>query len=136
MNKHLPIATDECNVCDEEPMQGSILRCSVCKNQFYCVSNHRLYLPDTYRLIYDQSKQCQREDWPKHKFNCSLLPPDGLSPAQFEDRDKLRAEADRVSALLIEWKKAFTGVNEEKSRGKSKLEGGQLPEARPIEGLL
>ena len=143
MDTNLPIATNQCCNCHEEPEQGGIFRCSACKNQFYCVSG----LGDLMPMIgYDirvllivsayQSKACQKRDWPTHKFNCSLLPPDGLSPAQFEDdeREELRAEADRVASLLKQWMKAYEACEGQSAKEKNE-NGGCLPEARAIAGL-
>lgn len=33
----LPPVMENCDACDEEPGPGAMLRCSVCKNRFYCV---------------------------------------------------------------------------------------------------
>jgi len=90
----------------------------------------------TVRGHYNQSQACQRKDWHTHKFNCSLLPPDGLSPAQFEDgeREELGAEAGRVSGLLIQWMKAFSARKEQGGK-ENKINAGRLQEARAIAEL-
>ncbi|KAJ7784414.1 hypothetical protein B0H16DRAFT_1492409, partial [Mycena metata] len=62
----------------------SWLRCSRCKNQFYC------------------SADCQKNDWKEHKWNCSLLPVDELPAATVVVDDDFKAEVTRVVAILKE----------------------------------
>jgi hypothetical protein len=49
---------------------------------------------------FGQGTVCQREDWKKHKMDCSLLPPGPLPPADTKPTDELDAEVRRVADLL------------------------------------
>jgi len=63
----------------------SLMRCSTCKNRFYC------------------SAQCQKGDWKEHKWNCSVLPVGGLPAATVvEIDDEFRTEVKRVVEILTE----------------------------------
>jgi len=70
---------------DEEIDFGrkSLMRCSMCKNRFYC------------------SAKCQKSDWKEHKWNCSVLPVGGLPAATVvEINDEFKTEVKRVVAIL------------------------------------
>jgi len=78
----LPEALSYCEVCDEEPGPAGMLRCSRCRNKFYCGAG------------------CQREDWKKHKMDCSLLPLMPLPSPDIKPSEELEAEVRRVEELL------------------------------------
>ncbi|KAF7375691.1 MYND-type domain-containing protein [Mycena sanguinolenta] len=69
----------------EEEAKKSLMRCSTCKNRFYC------------------SARCQKNDWKQHKWNCSALPVNGLPAATVVDiNDEFDGAVKRVSAILKE----------------------------------
>ncbi|KAJ7672405.1 hypothetical protein DFH06DRAFT_1467869 [Mycena polygramma] len=71
---------------DEPEIPPTLMRCSTCKNRFYC------------------STSCQKKDWNEHKWNCSVFPgADGLPPATvIEIDDGFKTEVRRVVAILKE----------------------------------
>ncbi|KAJ7091762.1 hypothetical protein C8R44DRAFT_816751 [Mycena epipterygia] len=72
---------------DEEThlARKSLMRCSMCKNRFYC------------------SAKCQKSDWKEHKWNCSVLPVGGLPAATVvEINNEFKTEVKRVVAILKE----------------------------------
>ncbi|KAJ7059276.1 hypothetical protein C8F01DRAFT_1146630 [Mycena amicta] len=74
----------------------TLMRCSMCKNRFYC------------------STRCQKNDWKVHKWNCSVLPVDGLPAATVvEINDEFKAEVTRVVAIL---KEVAAAVKDEKKK--------------------
>ncbi|KAJ6488956.1 hypothetical protein C8R45DRAFT_827101 [Mycena sanguinolenta] len=61
------------------------MRCSTCKNRFYC------------------SARCQKNDWKQHKWNCSVLPVNGIPAATvFEINDEFSGTVKRVAVILKE----------------------------------
>jgi hypothetical protein len=79
-----------------------------------------------------QSQTCQSKDWKTHKFNCSLLPSEGLGEAHFEDREELAVEAGRVSDFMKRWLDVAHKYDE--SQDTDKLGSARLPEAHEIAG--
>ncbi|KAJ6454479.1 hypothetical protein C8R47DRAFT_1167108 [Mycena vitilis] len=81
-----PNARTQCDHDLESPSRGSMMRCSTCKNRFYC------------------SAKCQRKDWKEHKWNCSVFPSsDGAPPATvLEVDDEFQREVQRISIILKE----------------------------------
>ncbi|KAF7375686.1 histone-lysine N-methyltransferase SMYD3 [Mycena sanguinolenta] len=74
-----------CVVCFDEEASKSLMRCSTCKNRFYC------------------SAKCQKNDWKEHKWSCSVLPVNGLPAATVvEVDDKFKGALKRVVAILKE----------------------------------
>ncbi|KAJ7884525.1 hypothetical protein B0H13DRAFT_2343643 [Mycena leptocephala] len=74
----------------------SLMRCSMCKNRFYC------------------SAKCQKSDWNEHKWNCSVLPVDGNHAATVvEINDEFKTEVKRVVAIL---KEVAAGLKDEKKK--------------------
>ncbi|KAK2463533.1 hypothetical protein APHAL10511_004284 [Amanita phalloides] len=75
-----------CDTCSNENRgdgsDASLLRCSVCKNRFYC------------------SAACQTQDWKEHKHSCSALSFDGLGTVQIEGCKKVIQD---YVALLRAW---------------------------------
>ncbi|KAJ6454482.1 hypothetical protein C8R47DRAFT_1167117 [Mycena vitilis] len=71
---------------DEPETPPTLMRCSTCKNRFYC------------------STGCQKKDWKEHKWNCSVFPgADGQPLATIiEIDDEFRTEVRRVVAILKE----------------------------------
>ncbi|RDB23906.1 hypothetical protein Hypma_009006 [Hypsizygus marmoreus] len=113
----LPQPEAFCDVCLKEPKEeGKLLRCSVCKNQFYC------------------STACQNKDWSKHKHNCSVLPAEGLIPAKIEHKDELHAEVERVAAMLKAWMVADNKYETENA-DKDKIGSLRLTETTAIRDL-
>ncbi|KAJ6488955.1 hypothetical protein C8R45DRAFT_1097296 [Mycena sanguinolenta] len=70
-----------CVVCFDST---SLMRCSMCKNRFYC------------------SAKCQKRDWRQHKWNCSVLPVDGLPAATvIEINDEFNEAVKHVSPAML-----------------------------------
>ncbi|TCD59961.1 hypothetical protein EIP91_011002 [Steccherinum ochraceum] len=92
LNRSPPVY-DECEQChrmeeDEEDGEFILLRCSTCKNKFYC------------------SVACQNKGWKTHKYDCSLLPIGTLAikqPLETSAQAQLDAEVQRVSEVLRTW---------------------------------
>ncbi|KIL69280.1 hypothetical protein M378DRAFT_157532 [Amanita muscaria Koide BX008] len=100
----LPPTQTRCDVCNNASRQdgdGPLLRCSVCKDRFYCCA------------------ACQAQDWKEHKYSCSILPPEGLAPARIDsDQDREKVVRD-YGAILQAW-------TEEHRKIKNSFQGGQL----------
>ncbi|KZW01579.1 hypothetical protein EXIGLDRAFT_830040 [Exidia glandulosa HHB12029] len=108
LNK-LPPADSECSVCyaDTEEDGIKLLRCTSCRNQFYC------------------SVACQKKDWKKHKHNCSPLPVGELEYLPAVDAEKaqeLTAEVQRVANVLHQWELAYDARRAEKGFNAAVLE--------------
>ncbi|KAF9068894.1 hypothetical protein BDP27DRAFT_764420 [Rhodocollybia butyracea] len=84
----LPEAYTECEACGEEDEDVTLLRCSRCKNKFYC------------------SERCQRSDWKTHRFDCSELPVAGDALAILSCDSELQTEVARVIQSLKQWRDA------------------------------
>ncbi|KAI0087851.1 hypothetical protein BDY19DRAFT_227558 [Irpex rosettiformis] len=113
-----PVYTDECEVChlceddfdeeeDECPAEWKLLKCSVCKNRFYC------------------STACQKQDWKRHKVDCTKLPSEPLElPNITIPLEILDAEAERVREVLksaLKEIEAAEEANGKKSIGPEKV---------------
>ncbi|KAL1702048.1 hypothetical protein EV121DRAFT_210906 [Schizophyllum commune] len=94
----IPPVYDECEYCGEEAeeVQTQMLRCSACKNKFYC------------------SPRCQKKDWKEHKMNCSPLPVP-LVPNVPERSPELISEVERAANMLKEVFGAWERIDEEES---------------------
>ncbi|KAJ7672400.1 hypothetical protein DFH06DRAFT_1467864 [Mycena polygramma] len=81
-----PKTRTQCDYDLQSPSRGPMMRCSTCKNRFYC------------------SAKCQRKDWKEHKWNCSVLPAsENVSPATvLEVDDEFKREVQRIVAILKE----------------------------------
>ncbi|KAJ7240144.1 hypothetical protein B0H12DRAFT_1237408 [Mycena haematopus] len=87
---------------EEDIDSASLKRCSTCKNRFYC------------------SAQCQKNDWKGHKWNCSVLPVDGLPAATVvEIDDQFKTAVKGVVAVLKEV--ADASKDDKKGASKSML---------------
>jgi hypothetical protein len=87
-------------------------------------------------MSYDsQSETCQLKDWNRHKYNCSVLPPEGLTRATITCDEEMQFEVDRITSLLKRWK---SELPEEKSKGlKPNFNlAARLPEAKAILGAF
>ncbi|KAJ7613217.1 hypothetical protein FB45DRAFT_803107 [Roridomyces roridus] len=70
---------------DSAAIEDHPMRCSVCKNRFYC------------------SAECQKKDWKHHKWNCSALGADGVPAATVVAIDEeFKVELKRVFDILKE----------------------------------
>ncbi|KAL1742611.1 hypothetical protein HDZ31DRAFT_84003 [Schizophyllum fasciatum] len=101
----IPPPYSACEACGEEADgHVQLLRCSTCKNKFYC------------------SARCQKKDWKEHKMNCSPLPVP-LIPNVPQKGPEMTGEVERATRLL---KRVFdsweTIDNDEKLKGLSDTE--------------
>lgn len=95
-----------------------------------CMSLH-FRDPNTLLTGSSKSQVCQTKDWRAHKYNCSVLPPGGLLPAEIEDQVELHAEVARLTKLLIGWNNAHA---DDESASTDKFSSSKIPEARLIAG--
>ncbi|KZW01593.1 hypothetical protein EXIGLDRAFT_760796 [Exidia glandulosa HHB12029] len=97
----LPAAPSICFECmrDSEDDSLKLLRCTTCKNEFYC------------------SVACQRKAWKQHKHNCSLLPIKELEYPEVLDATKaqeMASEVQRVADVLYKWELASQAKRDDK----------------------
>ena len=66
-----------CDECQECPMPGGVLRCSVCKSGYYC------------RRRQDERgrSECQLRGWSKHKRECERLKAERAENKKAESQD-------------------------------------------------
>ncbi|KAF8630110.1 hypothetical protein AX15_003071 [Amanita polypyramis BW_CC] len=95
----LPLAVSRCDTCSNENKEGPLLRCSVCKDRFYC------------------STSCQTQDWKEHKYSCSLLPPDGLEPTQIKSDEEREKVIKDYTALLKAWAEVYRETKTKNTSG-------------------
>ncbi|KAJ7240141.1 hypothetical protein B0H12DRAFT_57534 [Mycena haematopus] len=93
-----------CSVCLRETTNKEPLkRCSTCKNRFYCVCILSSLASSLMTRSAPQSAKCQKKDWKEHKWNCSVLPVDGLPAATVvEIDDQFKKSVKGVVAILKE----------------------------------
>ncbi|KAI4519074.1 hypothetical protein K525DRAFT_249797 [Schizophyllum commune Loenen D] len=89
----IPPPPGQCQVCEARAGE-QLLRCSTCKDRFYC------------------SSACQKRDWKdEHKLCCSLLPV-SLTPVPFLRSAALSAEVKRAGAALADILDAWQLIDE------------------------
>jgi hypothetical protein len=82
-----------------------------------------------------QSKACQNENWNAHKYSCSPLPPEGLTPAISNCNDELQKEVGRVTEILKRWTEALQAHEKsDPNASKTKYSYASLPESVLIAG--
>ncbi|KXN87422.1 hypothetical protein AN958_08853 [Leucoagaricus sp. SymC.cos] len=116
IDKRLPSSQNQCLSCGKkaEELGKSMLRCSQCKNAFYC------------------NNVCQKQEWKRHKFNCSLFPPEGLEPAMIPITKELVEEVRRVDEILKVWLDRVSELTKGLQENVEKINAADLPEAIPI----
>ncbi|KAF9454317.1 hypothetical protein P691DRAFT_809871 [Macrolepiota fuliginosa MF-IS2] len=116
VDRRLPPLQNQCLTCSKksEELGKPLLRCSQCKNAFYC------------------SELCQKKEWKRHKFNCSLFPAEGLKPAVIPITKELVTEIQRVDLILKTWLDKFSELTNGLKEHVDKVNAADLPEAVPI----
>ncbi|KAJ3565788.1 hypothetical protein NP233_g7414 [Leucocoprinus birnbaumii] len=116
IDRRLPPTQDQCLCCLKkvEELGKPMLRCSQCKNAFYC------------------NNVCQKQEWKRHKFNCSLFPPEGLKPARILITKELVDEVRRVDEILKAWLDRVSELTNGLQENVEKINAADLPEALPI----
>ncbi len=113
----LPPVQHECDHCHNQ-VNGKVLRCTQCQNQFYCVSrSSSIAFPahpcaprtadPTHPLCRVQSTTCAKAGWPSHRPNCSKyvdLDPPGMSAVSA----KLQGELFEAAKLAVEVEASWT----------------------------
>ena len=127
----LPPLARVCDGCFQEPESQPMLRCSVCKNQFFCVYLHfSLSRAEFLRTQnYLQSQKCQSEDWKSHKYHCSPL-----TPTEFGcDEEELTTQMVALTRALQSWQEAFNIYKKERPDKKAdRVRIAQFPESAQL----
>lgn len=131
----LPPVASRCDTCsNEDGSDGSLLRCTVCKDRFYCVSSDPARsFSRSVMCVTPQSAACQAQDWKEHKYSCSALPPDGLEYLKIESDQCREKVIQDYAALLTTWaevnselKKTTTGSGQMRFASSSAMPSAAL----------
>lgn len=116
VDNRLPPLQNQCLSCGKtaKELGNLMLRCSQCKNAFYC------------------NNKCQKQEWKRHKFNCSLFPPEGLKPARILITREFIDEVMRVDETLKTWLDRVSELTNGLKENVEKINAADLPEAIPI----
>ena len=122
----LPPVVSGCDTCSNENREdgsdGPLLRCSVCKDRFYCVSTD---LAQTFlrsiMYVSAQSAACQVQDWKEHKYSCSALPPDGLEYLKIESDQGREKVIQDYAALLTIWREEHDDLKKTSGSGQKRF---------------
>lgn len=79
-----------------------------------------------------QNNKCQKQEWKRHKFNCSLFPPEGLKPARILITREFIDEVMRVDETLKTWLDRVSELTNGLKENVEKINAADLPEAIPI----